>query len=66
MGEGADNLCKGRDITDDLGDIVVCLINVAVLSGVEMEDAFDRAWGEIKDRTGTMVPGGAFVKEGDE
>ena len=63
MGELADNAIKGKDITDDIGDTIVCLINVAVLSNIEMEDAFNQAWNDIKDRTGHMVAGGAFIKD---
>ena len=32
MGELADNLIKSKDITDDLGDMIVCLINTADLA----------------------------------
>lgn len=63
MGELADSISKGEDVTDDIGDIIVCLINVAVLSEVNMDDCFEHAWNEIKDRKGKMVPGGTFVKK---
>jgi len=65
MGELADNINEGQDVTDDIGDIIVCLINVAFLERIEMEDAFDMAWNDIKDRAGHMIPGGAFVKDED-
>jgi len=63
MGELADNIVKGKDVTDDIGDIIVCLINVAFLERIDMVDAFDISWRDIKNRTGQMVPGGAFVKD---
>lgn len=63
MGELADNVLKGANVKDDIGDVVVCLINVAALSGTSLEECLQVAWEDIKDRKGTMVPGGAFVKE---
>jgi len=63
VGELADNILKGKDVTDDIGDIIVCLINVAFLERIEMRDAFDMSWADIKDRTGQMVASGAFVKD---
>lgn len=63
IGEMAGNLSRGQDITDDLGDIIVCLINVAHLEQVDMHDAFDEAWDDIKDRKGKMIPNGAFIKD---
>ena len=66
VGEMCDNLIKGRDITDDIGDIIVTILNVAFLSNIDMEDAFDKAWDDIKYRQGYMVEGGAFIKSDDQ
>lgn len=66
MGELADNVLKGRDVRDDIGDVIVCLINVAALEGTNLSECLQKAWDDIKDRKGRMVPGGAFVKEGDD
>ena len=63
MGELGDSIIKGENALDDLGDTIVCLLNVAHMLGLDMQDAFDTAWDDIKDRKGHMVPGGAFVKD---
>ena len=65
MGELADNILKGRDVCDDIGDVIVCLINVAAMTETNLSECLQKAWDDIKDRKGRMVPGGAFVKEGD-
>lgn len=68
MGELADNILKGRHeaAKDDLGDLLVCAINVAALIGTDLQECLSVAYEEIRHRKGRMVPGGAFVKEGDE
>lgn len=68
MGELADAVIKSDtdDIEDAIGDVVVCLVNVAHMSGLDFEGCCYRAWYEIKNRSGRMIPGGAFVKEGDQ
>lgn len=65
MGELADAVIKGdKDaFADAVGDVVVCLINAAYMNGVDMEQCFAQAWGQIKDRKGFLSPNGAFVKE---
>jgi NTP pyrophosphatase (non-canonical NTP hydrolase) len=65
MGELADAEVKDNDgdKIDAVGDIVVCLINYAEMSGFTLNAALSMAYDEIKDRKGYMVPGGAFVKE---
>lgn len=65
LGELTDNILKGRDVRDDIGDVIVCLINVAAMKETNLSECLHLAWNEIKDRKGRMVPGGAFVKEGD-
>ncbi len=68
MGELSDAIMKNRkdEASDALGDVLVCLINTAALLDINLVDALAGAWNEIKDRKGTMMPGGIFVKEGDE
>jgi NTP pyrophosphatase (non-canonical NTP hydrolase) len=63
-GELSDNICKGKDHRDDIGDMLVVLINIAERAGYTMEECLDVAWEDIKDRTGAMVDG-VFVKEAD-
>ena len=61
-GELSDNICKQQDIRDDIGDIMVVLINIAERNGVTLEECLDVAYNDIKDRTGKMVDG-VFIKE---
>ena len=63
-GELSDSLCKGKDIRDDIGDIMVVLINIMVRNNLTMKECLTVAYDDIKDRKGKMVDG-VFVKEGD-
>jgi len=36
-GELSDNICKQQDIRDDIGDIMVVLINIAVRNNITIE-----------------------------
>lgn len=63
-GELSDNICKGRDISDDIGDIIVVLINIAERNNLSIQHCLEQAWNDIKDRKGKMVEG-IFIKEGD-
>lgn len=65
MGELADGIAK-KDITltaDAVGDVLVCLINFCELAGLDMLDCLEGAYNEIKDRKGTLMPNGVFVKD---
>ena len=64
MGELSDNICKGKDIADDIGDMIVVLINIAERNNLTIAQCLSKAWYDIKDRKGRMVDG-IFVKEGD-
>ena len=64
-GELSDNICKGNDIADDIGDMMVVLINIAERNGLTLTHCLEVAWEDIKDRKGRMVDG-VFVKESDE
>lgn len=64
MGELSDSLCKGKDIRDDCGDIMVVLINIMTRNGLTMEECLQVAYDDIKERKGKMVDG-VFIKEGD-
>lgn len=63
-GELSDNICKGNDIKDDIGDMLVVLINIAERNGLSLTECLLEAWHDIKDRKGMMVDG-VFVKEED-
>jgi NTP pyrophosphatase (non-canonical NTP hydrolase) len=64
MGEFADNIAKGRDCRDDIGDILVTLIIQCEIQGTTLEECLDIAYDEIKNRKGKTV-NGVFIKEGD-
>ena len=64
-GELSDNICKGKDIRDDIGDIMVVLINIAERNGLTLTECLSVAYDDIKDRRGRMVDG-VFVKEADD
>lgn len=62
VGELSSSVCEGNDIKDDIGDIIVVLINIAERNNVTIAECLDRAYNDIKDRKGTMVDG-IFIKE---
>ena len=64
LGELSDSVCKSKDIKDDIGDMLVVMLNITTRNNVSLEDCLVRAWNDIKDRKGRMVDG-IFVKEGD-
>ena len=51
-----------NNLNDDFGDMLVCLIQAMRLANTDMVTCLEKAWGDIKDRKGTMV-NGQFVKE---
>lgn len=65
MGELADATIKGDrlDVMDAVGDVMVCLINYCALQDINLVDCMSNAYEEIKDRKGTLLPNGVFVKE---
>ena len=64
VGELSDNVCKGKDVRDDIGDIIVVLINIAERNDVSIMECLEVAYNDIKDRKGRMVDG-IFIKESD-
>lgn len=50
-------------IKDGVGDVVVCLINYCALKDIDLTSCLALAYAEIKDRKGTLMPDGTFVKE---
>jgi len=65
MGELAGNMARGKVFKDDIGDMVVVLNNLAVMSGTTLNECLQTAYDDIKDRRGIMNPAGVFVKEAD-
>lgn len=65
LGELADATLKNDrpGVVDGVGDVIVTLIIYAALQGVKLEDCLASAYGEIKDRRGTLTPEGVFCKE---
>lgn len=51
-------------IEDSVGDVMVCLINFCALRNISIVECLRNAYDEIKDRKGTLMPNGIFVKEG--
>jgi NTP pyrophosphatase (non-canonical NTP hydrolase) len=66
MGELADNIAKGRDVYDDIGDCLVVLNNLALMHDTTLEQCLAHAYNDIKDRKGYMNDKGVFIKEGDK
>jgi len=65
MGELSDSICKEKDVKDDIGDMIVVLLNIAERNNVTLEECMEQAWNDIKDRKGRMSDG-IFIKEGDK
>lgn len=63
MGELASNIAKGRDVRDDIGDCLVVLNNLAVMSGTTLEECLGISYYQIKDRKGFLNGNGVFIKE---
>jgi len=65
LGELADALLIGNreKIIDGLGDVLVTLIIVAEKEELDLVTCLYSAYQEIKDRKGTLMPNGCFVKE---
>lgn len=51
------------EIADGVGDVVVCLINYCALKDLRVSDCLEFAYAQIKDRKGTLLADGTFVKE---
>ena len=65
LGELSDHICKDSHtmlIADDLGDMMVVMLNIMHRNNLTIEECLDKAYNSIKDRKGKMVDG-IFVKE---
>jgi NTP pyrophosphatase (non-canonical NTP hydrolase) len=52
-----------KEIADAIGDVVVTLVNVAVLTDMDVRQCFYNAYKVIEPRKGYMNKNGQFVKE---
>lgn len=62
LGELAGHIARGEDVEDDIGDMIVILINIAERNNTSIQSCLGLAWDDIKDRKGRMIDG-IFVKE---
>lgn len=65
IGELADAVNKRNraETIDAVGDVLVCLINFCALECLDVNECLQHAYNQIKDRTGTLLPSGVFVKD---
>ena len=65
MGELADATIKKdkEAVIDAVGDVMVCLINYCALQDLNLVDCMEVAYDQIKNRKGTLLPNGLFVRE---
>ena len=56
------NILLSQPIADDIGDILVVLINIATRNNLGLSECLQVAYADIKDRKGKMVDG-VFIKE---
>ena len=65
MGELSEAIEAGNraGIIDGIGDVLVCLINVAALEDLDLTRCLKAAYEEIKDRKGYMGADGIFHKD---
>ena len=62
LGELSDSVCKEKDMRDDIGDMLVVMINIMKRNNITIEECLQKAYDDIKNRKGRMVDG-IFVKE---
>jgi len=65
LGECGDELIKGNKdaMKMELGDVMVTLVIFAAIEDVDLVECLGMAYEKIKDRKGTMMPNGVFVKD---
>jgi NTP pyrophosphatase (non-canonical NTP hydrolase) len=64
LGELADATIKNdkETIIDSVGDVMVCLVNYCALQDINLVNCMEVAYDQIKNRKGTLLPNGLFVK----
>jgi NTP pyrophosphatase (non-canonical NTP hydrolase) len=50
-------------MVDAYGDILVTLVMGCATADLDLVECFEHAYGQIKDRTGTLGPDGIFYKD---
>lgn len=65
LGELADATIKKdrAEVIDAVGDVMVCLVNYCALQDLNLVSCMEVAYDTIKNRKGTLLPNGVFVKE---
>ena len=65
LGELADATIKKdrEEVIDAVGDVMVCLINYCALQDINLVSCMESAYNTIKNRKGTLLPNGVFVKD---
>ena len=53
------------ELIDAIGDIMVVLSSISDMEDIDMAEAFESAYQEIKDRTGHLNKNGDFIKDDD-
>lgn len=59
----AENQKNMPAIRDGVGDVCVTLVLYCALKDIDLVECLGLAYDEIKDRKGTLMPDGTFVKE---
>jgi len=59
------NIEHSQPVVDDIGDIMVVLVNIAHRNKLTLWECMYHAYNDIKDRKGKMI-NGVFVKEKEE
>ena len=67
MGELADNIAKNNyeGAKDDIGDCLVVLTNLSAQIGTNIQECWNVAYDDIKDRKGFLNSNGTFIKDTD-
>ena len=65
FGELCSHIAKGMDIKDDIGDMIVVLNNIAKMNNTSLQECWNEAYEDIKDRKGFLNEDGVFIKETD-
>lgn len=67
VGEVADEQVKGNvpAMKTEVGDVMVTLVVFCALHDIDLVDCMNLAYDKIKDRKGTLLANGVFLKEGD-